>query len=327
MDLDTPGLDEFLTRQCRDFGGNVEVDTGLWALVGIPGGDAAAEALARGLLAQAPFAHEEGLSEDDAWRIFYVGPAQRLDAMHWLEDWRRRVAGEVREPTPAQQAAVHDLVESPTPHRVAQGLADEHAAGRLPAGSVREARTVRALLDRLHGREPLFYAALQQLLEHHLIDLIVLLQQAIAEDIELTNEAVLGGLSRDPFLQTRQNAAVEIRRRLVEYHVINSLDQQKNTAIANPYAAAMDVMQHGAELTLALDGKSVTVSAARFVQSIRSIRRNLYNGGQLEQFDTQAPWMRAEIALPFRFVKRQVELHRGLAPLDGLFMLERAVTL
>ncbi len=327
MDLDTPGLDEFLVQQCRDFGGNVEVEAGLWALIGIPSGDAGAGELARELLAEAPFPYEEGASEDDAWRIYYVGAAQRVDAMHWLDDWRRRAAGEVRDPSPAQQGWLHDVVESATPHRVVQRLAEEHTAGRLPAGCVRAPREVRALLDRLHGREPLYYAAFQQLLEHHLIDLVVLLQQVIAEDIELTNEAVLGALSRDPFLQTRQTAAVEIRRRLVEYHVINSLDQQKNTAIANPYAAALDVMQHGESLSLALDGTSVTVSAARFVQSIRSIRRNIYKGGALEQFDTQAPWMQAEIALPFRFVKRQLELRRGLATLDGLFMLERAVAL
>jgi len=325
MDLDTPGLAEFLARQTREFGGHLELDAGVWALLGVARGDRETEALARELLAGAGFAFEEGVSEDDTWTIFHVGTAARAEAVHWLDDWRRRALGEVREPSPAQEALIHELAETTMPHRVAQRLGEEHAGGRLSAGAIREPRRVRGLLDRLHLREPLYYAAFQQLLEHHLIDLVVLLRQLIAEDVELTNEAVLGGVSRDPFLQTRQQAAAEIRRWLVEYHVINSLDQQKNTAVTNPYAAAMDVGAREGSLTLSLDGASVTVSAASFVQSIHSIRRNLYNGGEFERFDTQVPWMRTEIALPFRFLKRQLDLHRGLGTLDGLFMFERAL--
>ena len=35
--------------------------------------------------------------------------------------------------------------------------------------------------------------------------------------------------------------------------------------------------------------------------------------------------MNEEISYPFRFIKQQLDLNRNIAPMDWLFMLERAV--
>lgn len=325
MNLETPGLAEFVDRQLRECGGHHEVDAGAWALLGVEASDADGNALAHELLRDAGFPHGSGLSEDERWHIYYVDTANRAAAMHWLDDMHRQLHGEVRLPSPAQAETIKQLPDSPLPHRLAQSLGEQHAASSLAAGCIREPALVRALLDRLHLREPLYYAAFQQLLAQHLIDMVVLLQKLISEDVDLLNEAMSGAVSRDPFLQSRQTAAAEIRRMLVEFCVINSLDQQKNTAVHNPYAAYMDLVAQGEELTLPLDGVTFTVTRTNFVAAIRTIRRNLYAGGEFERFDTQAPWMRNDIAHPFRFIKRRLEMHRDLPVLDGLFMLERAV--
>jgi hypothetical protein len=211
------------------------------------------------------------------------------------------------------------------PHRVAQKLGEDHHAQQLSAGSVRAPKLVRALLDRLHLREPLFYSAFQQLLTNHLIDMTILLQQIIPEDVALTNESMKGSVSRDPFVQSRQAAAADIRSILIKFCVINTLDQQKTTAITNPYAAYMDIMRKGEEVIIPIDGKTFTTTTENFVNAIRAIRCNVFRGGKFEQFDTQVPWMRDEIALPFRFIKQRLEAHRDLQPLDGMYMLERSV--
>ena len=325
MNLDTPGLAGFVERQLHDWGGKLEVDAGLWALLGVETSDETGNALARGLLAGVTFAHDSGSAEDDRWVLYYVDSTNRSAAMHWLEDLHRRLIGETRLPSLEQRRMIKELVESPAPHRLAQTLGEQHAQGGLAAGSVREAAVIRGLLDRLHVREPLFYAAFHQLLTHHLIDMVVLQQQLIPEDVELLNEAMSGSVSRDPFLASRQTAAIEIRRILVEFCVINSLDQQKNTAIHNPYAAYMEIIGQGEELVLPLDGLNIPTARKNFIEAIHSIRRNLYLGGEFERFDTQAPWMRSDIAQSFRFIKRRLETHRDLTPFDGLAMLERAV--
>jgi hypothetical protein len=325
MNFDTPGLDTFIEQQSREWGAKLEVDAGLWALFGVEAANVGDNALARELLADVKFAHDAGSTEDDRWTLYYVDSANRPAAMHWLEDLHHQLAGEIRRPSPEQRNVIKELVESPLPHRIAQALCGQHAQKELAAGSVREPAVVRGLLDRLHLREPLFYAAFHQLLRHHLVDMIVMLQQIIAEDVVLLNETLSGSISRDPFLQSRQIAAAEIRRLMIEFSVINSLDQQKHTAIRNPYTAYMDLVGRGEELVLPLDGMNIPTARPHFVQAIHSIRRNLYLGGKLEELDTQAPWMRNDIAHSFRFIKRRLEMHRDLAPLDGLYMLERAV--
>jgi hypothetical protein len=324
MNVESSNLAIFLERQLRDFGGNVEIAPGLWALFGVETGDTEANELARSLLTDVSFAYDSGSAEDDRWVLYYVDSANRPDAIHWLDDRHKQMTGEVRPPSLALRRLIDEIAESPMPHRVAQKLVEEHVAGGLSAGSFRSPKVVRALLDRLHVREPLFYSAFHQLLRHHLVDMVVLLQQLIAEDVGLLNESIKGAVSRDPFMQTRQDAAAEIRRILIEFCVINSLDQQKATAIANPYAAYMDVMRKGDEILLPLDGKTLATTPETLIDAVRSTRRPIYRGEQFAQFDTHVPWMREEIALPFRFIKQRLEIHRDLSPLDGLYMLERA---
>lgn len=325
MEIDDQKLLRFLELQIRDHGGNVEVDTGLWTLFAVEAADAEGNALARSLLAEAKFAHDCGASADDRWMLYYVDTANRPAAVFWLEDLGKVVAGEIRPLPPAQRALIHDVVVSDKPHRVAQQLADLHTRGEICAGIVREPTVVRSLLDRLHQREPLFFSAFQSLLAHHLIDMIVLLQQLIPEDVALTNEIVKGGLSRDPFLQSRQDATTDIRNLLIRFQVISPLDQQKNLAISNPYAVYMEVVGHGDTLTAPIDGNAITVPRRNFLDAIHSIRRNLYRGEQFSSFDTQVPWMNQDIAYSFRFIKQRLDSRRDLAAMDALYMLERAV--
>lgn len=315
----------FLEPQIRDYGANVELDTGLWSLFVVAAGDSRANGLARSLLKNAPFVHESGASTDDQWTIYFVDTANRLAAVEWLDDLRAVTTGKVR-PVPAlHKAYIHDITATDKPHRAAQQLAEFHTRGEVTAGLIAEPATVRSILDRLHQREPLFFSALLTLLNHHLIDLVVLLRQMIPEDVALKNEIVKAGLSRDPFLQSRQDAAVEIRNLLLRYQLINPIDQQKNITITNPYAVDMEVVVEGDQLTLPIGGNPITVPREKFLEGIYTIRRNLYRGEDFSSFDTQAPWMKADIAYAFRFIKQRVDTRSDLAPMDALYMLERAV--
>lgn len=324
MEFDDDILKDFLEPQIRDFGANLALDDGLWTLFAVPANDALANAIARSVLASATFAYESGTSADDHWTLYYVDTANRPLALHWLDDLTKLLAGAIRPAAPAHRALIGDLAGSEKPHRVAQQLGELHTNGGICAGIISDPRTVRALLDRLHQREPLFFSAFLTLLNHQLIDLVVLLRQLIAEDVSLKNEIVLGALSRDPFLQSRQDAAAEIRNILIRYRIINPLDQQKNTAISNPYAVFLEMVVTGDQLSLPIDGNAVTVSRQNFLNAVHRIRRNLFRGEEFSSFDTQAPWMNAQIAYPFRFIKQRVDTRRELAPLDTLYMLERA---
>lgn len=324
MAIDDQTLLRFLAEQSRDYGGNVEIEAGLWAVFAVPANDADANAIAQSLLGGSTLTHEAGLSADDRWMIYYVNDANRHHAAWWLDDVRQLTAGEIRPVPLAQRSLAREIATSDKPHRLAQQLADRHARGEIAAGFIRERERVRALLDRLHRHEPLFFAALLQLLTRHLIDWIVLSQQLIPEDVAALNDVVRGGMSRDPFLQTRQDAAAGIRNALLEFHLINPMDQQKNTAIANPYAVYMDVVVTGGDVHAPIDGTAVAMPRASYLRAIHATRRNLYRGEAFGDFDTQAPWMNAEIAHPFRFIRQRVASHRELTPLDALYMLERA---
>ena len=144
-------------------------------------------------------------------------------------------------------------------------------------------------------------------------------------DVAAINDLLRSGLSADPFLQSRQNAAAEIRSTFLRFHLINPIDQQKNTAIKNPYAAYLEVMSEGDRIIAPIDGTAITVPRASYLGAIRAVRRNLYRGGEFSRFDTQAPWMTEALAYPFRFIKQRVDGHRELTPFDALYMLERAV--
>lgn len=325
MDFDDQILKEFLEPQIRDYGANVEIDDGLWTLFAVPATDALANAIARSLLESAKFVHHAGASADDCWTLYYVDTANRLPAIHWLEDLNKVLAGEIRPIAPAHRALVQELVGSAKPHRIAQELADLHTRGEIVAGIVGEPPVVRSLLDRMHQTEPLFFSALLTLFTHHLIDMLVLHRQLLPEDIALKNEIVKAGLSRDPFLQSRQDAATEIRNILLRFQLINPIDQQKNVTIANPYSVYLEVVVAGDNVNVPIDGTAIGVPRQRFLNALHSIRRNLYRGEEFSSFDTQAPWMNKEIAYPFRFIKQRLDSRRDLAVMDALYMLERAV--
>jgi hypothetical protein len=325
MDFDDHTLLTFLGSQLRDHGAQTELDAGLWTLFAVPHSDTDGNAVARALLATATFAHDSGVTEDDQWMLYYVDTANRPAALAWLDDTSKVIAGEIRPVAAADAALVAELITSPKPHRLAQDLAARHTRGENCAGLIHKPAQVRALLDRLHQCEPLFFSAFLTLLTHHLIDMVVLHRQLLAEDIALKNEIVKGGLSRDPFLQSRQDAAGEIRNILLRFQLINPIDQQKNLGITNPYAVHLEVVVAGDEVKLPIDGIAVAVARRSFVDTIHQIRRNLYRGEAFESFDTQAPWMNATIAYPFRFIKQRIDSRSDLAPMDALYMLERTV--
>ena len=324
-EFDDQILKDFLAPQIREYGCHVEIDDGLWTLFAVPATDSLSSAIARSLLVHATFAHDSGASADDQWTLFYVDSANRTAAIHWLDDLTKLLDGAIRPAAPAHRALVDAVIGSDKPHRAAQQLGELHANGTLCAGLVRDPVKVRALLDRLHQREPLFFSALLTLLNHHLVDLVELLRQLIPEDVALKNEIVRGGLSRDPFLQSRQDAAAEIRNILLRYQLINPIDQQKNHAIKNPYAVFLDIIEAGENVTLPIEGNAVTVPRKDFVSAVHSIRRNLSRGGEFASFDTHVPWMTKELAYPFRFIKQGLDSRRELATLDALYMFERAV--
>jgi hypothetical protein len=315
----------FLGPQRLDHGGKAEIAPDCWLLFAVEAADVAGDEIARTLLRDAPFAHHAGQSEDEGWTLFYVDTAARADAVHWLDDVAKTCAGEIRPVSPAQQALIHEVIASDKPHRAAKQLAELHARGEVTAGLIRDPGDVRALLDRLHVREPLFFAAFHTLLADGLVDMLTLHRQLIAEDVQLKNEIVKAGLSQDPFLQSRQDATAGIRNMLLRFRIINPLDQQKNTAIANPYAVYLEIVCVGDTITAPIDGHSVAVPRADFLHALHSIRRNLYRGEAFASFDTQVPWMNERIARPFRFIKRLLAARPELTPLDGLHMIERAV--
>lgn len=324
MTTNTPDLPGFLAAQCRDYGGKIEVAAGLWAVLAVPAADPAANRLARELLAHANFPHAEGLTEDDQLSLYYVEENHRPAAMHWLDDQLALARGEIRPVEPVHQSLIDEIRSSERPHRAARALAEAHDQGQVTAGTIRDAATVRALLDRLHAREPLLFSALQTLFEHHLIDLVVLLQQLINEDVALCNEIVKSGLSADPFLQSRQDATATMRNVLVRFHVINPLEQHKNVSISNPYAAFLGLAVEADRVLLSVDAIKTAVTRDRFIDAIHAVRRRLYAGEPFDSFDTQAPWMTETIAHPFRYIRQQVTSRSEFTALDTLYMLERA---
>jgi hypothetical protein len=120
-DFDDALLLDFLQPQIRDYGGNVEIDDGLWTVFAVPATDSLANALARSLLAGATFAYESGASADDQWTLCYVDTAHREAARHWLNELAAVLAGEIRPTSPAQRTLVEEVIVSAKPHRAAPG--------------------------------------------------------------------------------------------------------------------------------------------------------------------------------------------------------------
>ena len=325
MNIDDKKLLAFIGPQLRDYGGKVEIDTDLWAVFAVETADQESNELANLLLAGARFASGSGPSEDDRLTLYYVNTSARAEAIFWLEELSKVVSGQIRPASPAQRSLIRDLASSGMPHRVAKNLAEQHARGELSAGSVQEPDVIRSLLDRLHSREPLFYSALQTLLNDHLIDLIVLLQQLIAEELSFEDEIEPVILTRDPLLKAGQIAAIDIRNVLIRFQVINPLDHGTNTTITNPYRAYMEIVREGGQIIAPIGASPIALRREIFVDAIRLTRRNLYWGSALSKIDTPVPWMREEIMSSCQFIKQRLESRRELSAMDGLYILERAV--
>jgi len=316
---------DFLAPQIRDCGGNLPLGPGLWALFAIRSGDQAGHVLAKDLLNGVDFVYSTGEAEGEGWTLYYVDDSNRARAVFWLEDVQRTLTGRFRFPSPGQQAVIADLAGSATPHRVARSLADLHTKGELAAGAIRDPQVVRALLDRLHAQEPLFFSAFLMLLQSHLVDLLVLYRKLVDEDVRLGNEIMQGSISQDPFLQSRQAAAAGIREQLLRFKIINPLDQQKHASNANPYVAFTETRLAGDDVIIRVDGLDQTKPREDFVRTVRLLRKDLYRGERIENLNTQTPWVTAVTAQPLRFIKQQMEARKDIASVDWLYMLERAV--
>jgi len=315
----------FLDEQLREHAGKHEVEPGSWLLFAIPVLDRSTNNLAAQLLSKAPFPCEMGTSDDDQWALYFVRGNSRALALHWADNERRRAAGEVLMPAPEDMALATEIHDSKMPHRAAQRLATLHEQGEVPAGFINNGILIRSLLDRLHSMQPLYFSAFRILLENHLVDLVELLKQMTPEDVELENQIVGSGLSRDPFLQSRQDATAQIRYYLLRFHVINPLDQTKNVTITNPYSAYLEILTEGEFVRAKIDGNIVRLPRADYREAIHLIRRRIYLGGKFSEFSTQAPWITEETAYPFRSIKQSLQNKPDIQPLDGLFMLERAI--
>lgn len=317
-------LQAFLRRQLETHGGNVEIDPGFWTLFAIARDDEPGAHLAEVLLQKVPFEYHVGEAEG-GWTVYYVATAHRATAAGWLEDSERVLLGRFRQANPAQQTAIKELLTSGSPHRIARTLADLRAAGELSAGVIRDPALVRGLLDRLHAREPLYFSAFQLLLEHHVVDLLALYQKIMDEDIRLGNEVLQGAISQDPFMQSRQTAASQIRQQLVKYKLINPMDQQRNASIGNPYVSFTETRLDGADILVRVDGIDKKYSRTDFTGAIHLLRKHMYRGERIENLSTQTPWITEITAQPLRFIKLQSEARRDVSAMDWLYMLERAV--
>jgi hypothetical protein len=323
--MDEREILNFLGPQVQQFGGNLSVGPDAWALFALQNSDQAGQLLAKDLLRNVGFAYHTGEAEGDTWTLYYVDTANRERAVFWLDDVQRALSGRFRLASPSQQAAFKELATSQAPHRTARSLVDLHAKGELAAGSIHDPTVIRSLLDRLHAQEPLYFPAFQMLLENHLLDLLVLYQQLVDEDIRLGNEILQGSISQDPFLQSRQTAAANIREQLLRFKILSPLDQQKHATHTNPYLAVTETRLAGEDVIVRVDGIDRNRPRAEFVATIRLLRKNIYRGERIEDLSTQTPWVTETTAHPLRFIKQQMEAHRDVQGLDWLYMLERAV--
>lgn len=318
-------LRALLDQQVVDIDTDSEIAPGYWAVLAHATADEESKVLVEALLETAPFPHHCGPSSDDAWQIHYVATADKPTACHWLADTKNVLHGRVRDPSPAQKAVLLELVESTMPHRIARQITTDFSAGAFPLGGIRTPPLVRSLLDRIHAREPLFLAALHQLMDHHLIDLLVLKQQVIEEDIEICNELTKGAVSHDPFFKSRQESVAAIRELLIAAKIINPLDQRLHSAVRNPYAALVPLRLRAESVFLRVDGLEQELPRDTFIAAIRVLRSRCYLGDTLEDMDTRAPWLAATDAYPLRYVRQQLAAQPATSALHWLYLLERAM--
>lgn len=325
MQLDDFRLPDFLEQQLKEAGGSVEIEPDrLWLLFVVEAKDADTNSLARDLLADAGFAHDSGVSEDDRWMLYYVDKATRPGAVHWLQDLNCRCTGEIRPVSPAQQALIKQLGQPSLPHRVALQLGEMHGRDELSAGCIKDRGLIRSLLDRWHTPDPVALPSFLTLVNHHLLDLQVLHEQIDSEDIEALGDVMMHDVANDPLARIRHDAAGEIRKALGRVQVINSLEQEKNHATTNPYASYVNITCADDRVVMPVDGTMVRVLREHLAKAVRTTRKQLFRGEEFSEFNTLAPWVTDAVALPFRFIK-QASLRKEIAPLDWLYMIERAI--
>jgi hypothetical protein len=314
-----------LDEQRADYGGNEEIAPGCWAVFAVEKTNETHRIVIDALMATATFAYQTGESQDDAWILHYVDSADRATARYWIDDLIRVLDGRARQPNPSDKERIKNLLNSPMPHRIARELADRAATGELPPGAISDRSTVRAILDRSRRQEPVFLAAILTILEAHLIDLKTLFDAIEPEDIALSNSLTQGGLSQDPFMQTRQTAAAGIREFLVINRILNPLNQQKHTDVQNPYVELTELRHDGRDFILRIDGRDHNSLGSHVIETIQKVRRQIYRGITFPQIGTKAPWVTDEKAFPLRFIVERGDARREIAPLLWLYMLERAM--
>ncbi|WP_221030389.1 hypothetical protein [Actomonas aquatica] len=319
-------LKTFLAEQLADYGAEMEIAPGCWALMAFERHDSDADLLARAVLETASFPWTAGCSDDDAWIIFYVRSAEQATARHWLDHLLRWLDGRPPEPSPAHLAELRSLYDSPMPHRVARGLVVAAQQGELPPALARTSADVRALLDRLHRQEPTFLSALLLLLENHLIDLLELYRVLTQDDLDIINELTSGNVSQDPFLLNRQTAASGLRRHLIDAKILNPLDQRKHTEATNPYAQIVRLRaQTDGRVLLRMDGNDQPTTATSLHESLLKIRQRENRGIDALAPGSRAPWAVDDRAYHLRFVRNLIAEHPHLRPADVLHMVERAL--
>lgn len=325
MIADSPATANFVHKQRADYGGNWEISDGLWAVFAVKNDDLAGRQIAEELLADAPFPCATGESEDSAWVLYYVDQQHRFAAVGWLEQLHCSLNGAVKPPPVETDELVTELMESEMPHRTATKLATWHEQGRLSAGVLQDRATVRALLDRLHNREALYFNAFHTLLENHLFDLVRLHERLIDEDVQLLNHLTQGSLSQDPFDNNRQTTAAKIRQLLIQFGLISPLDQQKNRELGNPYGLMTDVEVTADEVEFRLDGSDRTARKTDFGEAVRALRRVISLGENVAGASTRSPWTANDTGYPIRAIKQRIAARPEIDPLDWLYFFERSL--
>lgn len=325
VSISDPRLSAFLVQQTRECDRETPLDGGNWPIFVAESRDAFANQLAQTLLAGATFPHQTAASEDDRWVIYHVDEANRPAAMHWLADLHARVAGEIRPVAPIHRALVRQLAGSSMPHRVAMQLADLHAKGELTPGCINERSLIRMVLDRAHIPGNMILPALGTLLAHHLVDLVVLFEELLPEDIEIVDDLIKQDPPKDSVGRNRHEGAQEVHRTLTRFHLISPIDQEKNTAIANPYAAFVDVASKDERVVLPVDGAMVRLLREHVMAAIHATRRQLNAGKAFDQLKAMDSWVTDSMALPFRFLKQRLLARGDIDPMDWLYIVERAI--
>lgn len=319
-------LKTFLEEQRADFGATMEIAPGRWALLAVQRGDADADFLARSVLESAPFPVAEGSSDDDGWTIFHVDTATQSLARHWLDGALAWLTGGAACPSPQDVARLRELLSAAMPHRIGRSLADDAERGLLPSAVLRDTALVQALIDRLHRQEPTFLAAVLLLVEHHLIDLLVLHRALTNEDLEILNQLTQGNVSQDPFLLNRQTAAASLRQQLIAACILNPLDQRKHAETSNPYAQITRLRrQADGSVLLRIDGIDQRVNPAEMRETLTKIRQRDNRGIDSLAPESRAPWATDERAYHLRFLRQLATENPRLRTADLLHMVERAL--